>query len=253
MLTASHRRVKQAAPLETFGQNSKNRMPDRAVACRVIDQALNRYRPRRTLLLTSDPAELEGISAYPVSSLFTVYCGAASGVGELHSGPALSLECATSALPFQADSFDLVVAHGPLSDGDEELVDEIRRVLQGGAHLLVVGHGHWGSRNLWRSDPEQPAIRPFRICRRLAEQSFVIESCAGYGLARTSLVSGRGLSRPLVAVSDHVLVRARLCKRRPLVNAVRFGRRQTVQAGIQALSASRTATAVVKREFEVAA
>lgn len=253
MLTASSRRVNPGYLLDTFGQQVSNRNSQRDMAARAIDEAMNRYRPRRTLLLTSSPAELEGLAAYPFSSLHTVYCGSAGGLSELHNGPPISVECEPPALPFQEDSFDLVVAHGPLCHGDEELVDEIKRVLLGGAHLLVVGVCHGGSRNFWRNDPRQPAIRPFRVCRRLGERSFVIESCRGFGLARTPMVSGAGVSRPLVAISDHVLVRARLSKRRPLVNPVKFGRRHSIQAGIGALSASRASAAHRESELEVAA
>lgn len=225
--------------METFGQHPPKRTALGPFACRSIDQAMDRYRPRRTLLLTTAPASLAGLGAYPVSSLFTVYCGPASGGDVLHGGPPMSLACGLETLPFQSDSFGLVVAHQLLSDGDEALVAEIRRIMHGGAHLLVVGDGHWGSRNLWRNNPDQPAIRPFRICRRLRERSFVVESCSGFGLARTSVNSGSGLSKPLVALSDQVLVRARACKRRPLVTSVRFGQRSTVQAGLQGITASR--------------
>jgi SAM-dependent methyltransferase len=221
--------------LETFGHSPDSRKSPHSFAGRSIDQALDRYRPRRTLLLTSAPSDLAGLSAYPVSSLFTVYCGAAANNAQRHDGPPRSLECADHALPFQADSFDLVVAHGLLSCGDEELLDDIQRVLQGGAHLLIMGPGHWGSVNLWRNKLQQPAIHPFTLCQSLRERSFVVEHCAGFGLAGAAVYSGHGLSKPLVAVSDHVLVRARLSKRRTLVSLVRFGHRATVQAGIQAL------------------
>ena len=227
--------------METFGQHPPKRAAQVPFACRAIDQAMDRYRPRRTLLLTTAPASLPGLGAYPLSSLFTVYCGPAADELAGHAGPPRSLACGLETLPFQSDSFDLVVAHQLLCDGDEALVAEIRRVLQGGAHLLIVGDGHWGSRNLWRNNPEQPAIRPFRICRRLRERSFVVESCAGFGLARSSVNSGNGLSRPLVALSDQVMVRARVCKRRPLVARMRFGQRATVHAGLQGISAARVA------------
>lgn len=227
--------------METFGQHPPKRAAPGSFACRCVDQAMDRYRPRRTLLLTTKPAALSGLSAYPVSSLFTVYCGPAGEELASHGGPAMSLACGLEALPFQSDSFDLVVAHQLLCDGDEALVAEIRRVLQGGAHLLIVGDGHWGSRNLWRNNPQQPAIRPFRICRRLRERSFMIESCAGYGLARSSVTSGSGLSKPLLALSDQVMVRARVYKRRPLVTRMRFGQRVSVQAGLQGITASRVA------------
>lgn len=239
--------------METFGQHPPKRAAPGPYACRSIDQAMDRYRPRRTLLLTTAPGSLRGLGAYPLSSLFTVYCGPAMGKQAMHGGPTMSLVCGLEALPFQSDSFDLVVAHQLLSDGDEALVDEIRRVLQGGAHLLIVGDGHWGSRNLWRSNPQQPAIRPFRICRRLRERSFVIESCAGYGLVRSSVASGNGLSKPLVALSDQVMVRARVCKRRPLVTRLRFGQRAPVHAGLQGITVSRVACPDDERAHEAVA
>ncbi|MEJ2534829.1 MAG: hypothetical protein P8008_05025, partial [Gammaproteobacteria bacterium] len=171
---------------------------------------------------------LSGIRAYPVSSLFTVYSPDVEEAGD--GALARSVVCEPEALPFQADSFDLVVAHGMLSDGDEALIGSIRRVMRGGAHLLVIGAGRWGSRNIHRWEPRPPAVRPFRICRRLRERSFVIEDCAGYGLARMALRSGDGSSRLLVGVSDQVAVRARLSKARPIVMATRFRKSQAVGA-----------------------
>jgi SAM-dependent methyltransferase len=198
----------------------------------MLDATLDRYRPRRTLILTSEPERLGGIRAYPVSSLFTVYStdvrgpGDGSGEGRL----ARSVVCDPESLPFQSDAFDLVVAHGMLSDGDEALIAGIRRVMRGGGHLLVLGAGRWGSRNIHRWEPRPPAVRPFRICRRLRDRSFVIEDCAGYGLARLSLRSGNGASRLLVGVSDQVMVRARLSKARPIAMASRFRKPRAVGA-----------------------
>lgn len=192
-----------------------------------LARTLAELQPRRVLLVCRNPDDIGTLPEQPGARIYTV--NPAPG----HMTP--SVVATLPWLPFQSEVFDLVVVHDLVCDGDERLLGEVRRVLKSGAHLLVIGMGRYGLEHLARrrTNGDGPAaIRPWRLCRRLRQRSFVIEACRGYGIARARIDTGEGWRRPLVTVSDRVCVRARFSQVRPVIRRMRF--RQPRAAGAAA-------------------
>ncbi|KAA9133124.1 methyltransferase domain-containing protein [Marinihelvus fidelis] len=197
--------------------------------CRVID-ALGPY---RVLVVSTRPGVFEGLAHGQRTRVFRV-APAVSGAHSAGGCVAVSLR----ALAFQSEVFDLVVAHGLVKDGDERLLGELRRVLKPGAHLLVLGPGRYGF-GRWRRDQRGlQSIRPWRLCQRLRQRSFVLESRAGLGIAGTSMNARDGWRRLLFGFADQVAVLARLSPVRPIVSRVRFARPASSGAGVQAMESA---------------
>ena len=87
------------------------------------------------LLISIDPAEFPDLAGLNVVTIH-------SGSG----GPDDIVRCETAKLPFQDDSFEIIVMHHVFSDGHEPELDEAVRILAGDGELFVLGRGKLGLR-----------------------------------------------------------------------------------------------------------
>jgi len=198
--------------------------------------ACERLKPRRMLVVSAMPEVFADISIPGVGRCFLV--GDANREIPGAGGTCEVMRASLAALPFLSEVFDLVVAHDLVGDGDERLLGELRRVLKPGGHLAVAGRGRYGLSALRHRTPGCRRIRPYRLCQRLKQRSFVIESRAGHGVAGLAMDTGSGWRQAFYGVSDHVHVLARFSPVRPVVRRVRFAQPAASGAGVQAMESA---------------
>jgi SAM-dependent methyltransferase len=159
------------------------------------------------------------------------------GLGE-HWGQAPTTHCQIDELPFQSRVFDLVIVQNFLTNGSESALPELRRVLKGGGRLLVLGTGFLSARYRGPGGHATPAaLRPLRLCHRLRREGFRIDDCGGMGVMGLAMRSGRGWKKPLLALSDQVVINARRHESDPVVRPLRFMQPRTMGARSTALEA----------------
>ena len=185
-----------------------------------VQAALAARRPRRVLLLcgAGTPPELV------LGADFELVRASLAPADDGHA-----VVCRPDDLPFQSRVFEALVVVAVLGDGTEPAFSELRRVLEPGGLLLVLGEGQC-SRLRRRRAPSHagPAIRLGRLRRAMAAQSFELERGLGHGLAGWKVVTGAGWQRPLLGLSDAILLVARHHGRRPVVTPLRFAQPQAV-------------------------
>lgn len=190
---------------------------------------LHRRRPRRVLLV-SPQADCRTLLPDDDPGAYAVMLSPSPGTG------GRTVKCADRSLPFQSRVFDLVLAEHVLCDGLEPFLPEFERVLEGGGQLVILGLGFWSSRyRLSRQGDVPAAIRPLRLCRVLERRDFTIEQCSGAGVIGSGARTGSGWKKPLVGLSDEILIRARSQGSGRIVTPLRFGRARAIGARSAAL------------------
>ena len=198
---------------------------------------MRRYRPRRTLFASAGDGLVTDGEALRDSWLVTL--------GEASPNGHLTTHGEVTDLPFQDEVFDLVIAQNLLSDGSEKALPELHRVLAGGGRLLVLGSGHWSRRYRFDGEQEVPlAVRPWRLCRALRDRSFEVEDCVGIGVLGSNLRARYRWNRPLVTLSDRVVISARRHETRPNVRILKFANPRTATNQGAALDALNRESAV---------
>ncbi|NND45453.1 MAG: hypothetical protein HKN58_09025 [Xanthomonadales bacterium] len=192
--------------------------PDRPASAstleRSLEEPLRRLHPRRMLLLC---AQNEARFAWPGPSGTHV-------VELVGSGPVLdgAARCALDELPFEENTFELVVVRDMIADGSEALVDEACRVLVAGGQLWITGPGRFGGQ--WRDRPGVRALRATRLCRALEARAFRVAQCDGIGVRGRPAVLSSAWQRPLMSWCEQIIVRARHRDHDARVTPMRFSR-----------------------------
>jgi SAM-dependent methyltransferase len=193
--------------------------------------SMNSARPRgRTLELKHPSLEIPETGSPAPALTISITVGKSGSPGHL--------ACRSESLPFQHDSFDHVLLHHVFSDGVEPELEEACRVLRPGGHLLIMGLNRWGLRyQAGHRFDDIPGLRVLRLCRALRERKFLLETCAGSGLAGLPWPGPwrqgwQGMPLPL---ADLVLIVARRNEERPVTTPLRFTRPQVAGARAAAL------------------
>jgi SAM-dependent methyltransferase len=193
-----------------------------------IAPAIRRRQPRRILLVSNEPAEFPGLGELAGHNLIALHSGAA-GSSDL-------LACDSAELPFQDESFEMVVMHNVFTDGSEPEFQEARRILAGGGDLFVLGKGSLGiTSRFGKSRTDLPALQVRRMCRQLRNHSFRIEQCVGIGLLGAPVTCEQRWQQPALPFADSVLIIGRHRTLKPIVTPLRFSQPQTV--GVQSAAA----------------
>lgn len=207
--------------------------PGTEAAVTALQCACAKLKPRRLLVLSAKPECFSDVVMTDVGRCFL-----AADAGQAVTPGCRAIRTRLDALPFLTEVFDLVVAHGLVSDGDERLVGELRRVVKPGGHLMVLGRGRYGFASQRRRPLGQQRVRPYRLCQRLRQRSFVVESRSGAGVMGFPLNTGSGWRQLLYGISDDISVLARFSPVRPVVRRVRFPRPAAAGARVQAMEAA---------------
>jgi len=99
------------------------------------------------------------------------------------------IRCESDQLPFQDHSFQAVVLHHVVSDGDQPELSEAARVLARDGVLILLGLNRMGWR--YRTQGREgrlPGLSPLKVKDRLEELRMTMQGFAGAGLA--------GMNRP---------------------------------------------------------
>ncbi len=214
-------RARAAAQRSTVAQESHELLK---LLENIVLPALERRRPQRVLLVSRDPGAFPDLEPL-----------AHRGVVRMHAGPVFEddpLACDSAALPFQDESFEVVIMHHVFSDGAEPEFRETRRILAGGGDLFVLGKGSLGLRSRFGSPGDDlPALKVRTLCRRLQASSFRIEHCVGVGLLGIPVSCERRWQQPALPFADSVLIMGHHRTAKPIVTPLRFSQPQTV--GVQ--------------------
>ncbi len=173
------------------------------------------------MLISIDPAEFPDLDGLNV---ITIHAGS----GDTHD----IVSCDTAKLPFQDESFEIMVIHHVFSDGHEPELDEAERILAGDGELFVLGQGTLGLRARFaKGHSELPGLKVRQVCQRLKSRCFMIEHCAGIGLLGMPLGCDRRWQWPALPFADTIVIHARRHQSRAIVTPLRFAQPQTV--GVQ--------------------
>ncbi len=108
------------------------------------------------------------------------------------------VHCRIDALPFEEAAFDLVILHHLVSDGHENFLSEVFRVMAAGGDIVISGLNSTGLRNrIVNRKQRMPALKLDRVCHLLKSQSINVELCLLMGLG--------GFSRPAPRATWHGL------------------------------------------------
>ena len=205
----------------------------RVLVKNIVLPAIRKRRPQRTLLISNDPAEFPDLAC---SNVVTIHSGSGS--------PDDIVRCDTAKLPFQDDSFEIIVMHHVFSDGLEPELDEAERILAGDGELFVLGRGILGPRaQAAKTRTVLPGLKVRQVCQRLKSRSFIIEHCAGNGLLGMPVSCDRRWQRPALPFADIIVVYGRRHQSKPIVTPLRFSQAQTV--GVQAAAMDSLSRAAV--------
>ena len=209
------------------GLNRENQ-PLQKLVQEIVKPAIERRRPQRMLLVSNEPADFPDLTGLASRNVITLHSGRESLSD--------SLACDSAALPFQDESFEVVVMHHVFSDGGEPEFREARRILTGGGELFVLGRGSLGLRSRFgKSRHDLPALRVRTMCQKLRDHSFRIEQCVGIGLMGMPVSCERRWQQPALPFADCVLILGRRRTVKPIVTPLRFSRPQTI--GVQSAAA----------------
>lgn len=180
---------------------------------------LRRHAPRQALLIGAGAERAEHL--------------ALPGVQLVPIGTASPLRCELAALPFADRQFSLVIVRAGIDDPQGDVLDECLRVVRGGGRMLVLAEGRW---RLGRGHGER--VQPLRVgalLRQLEARSFRIEERSGRGIAGWGLSTGAGWARPLLSVSDQVVVCAQRHEGGAVIRPMKFAAPSTVGGRAAAL------------------
>jgi len=190
MLTTIYRLVNSVAMEVDYTKDQSARSAQHKLAVQLLQPLLLRRRPARILVMKHPgaadlPLELAGKAEVVRLS---------DDVGD-NNAP---LQCRIEALPFEEASFDLVILHHLVADGEEAFLGEALRVLAAGGDIVISGLNSSGLRNyIVNRKNKVPGLKLNRICKFLKSQSINIEQCLLMGLG--------GFSRPLAKARWHGL------------------------------------------------
>ena len=188
MLTPVYRQVKPLAMVVDYTKNQSTLSAQQKLVGQLLQPLLARRRPARILVLKHASASdlpLELANSAQVIRLSDDECAAGA-----------TPRCRISALPFEEAAFDMVILHHLVTDGAEEHQAEALRVLAAGGDIVISGLNSSGLRNrIVNRKQRVPALKPYRMCKFLKEQSFNIEQCLFMGMG--------GFSRPAPKATWH--------------------------------------------------
>lgn len=182
-------------------------------------QHLKVHRPMRTLILSGSPDQLANAGV-------TGACCVRIARGDQQHWHAVEMR--HSQLPFQVDTFDFVVLHDCVAQGDIGTLASIRRAIPGGGQLLVMGGGWFSPRRLRKAGRKDRAFRTGWLRSRMEQLGFKPRGASGRGLAGFDLVLDRGIGRYLQPCGDRLAIRARRCEGHPDIRLVRFSKPRAV-------------------------
>lgn len=171
------------------------------------------HAPMRTLVLSGQPVQLSAAGVTAPCSVRT----ARGSRSEWHT-----LQASWQSLPFQVDTFDLVVLHHCVSQGDVRALAAVRRCMPVGSQLLVLGQAWFNPQRLRKGQRDEPAVRTTWMKRRLDQLSFDLRGVRGRGVAGMDLVLDRGAARLLQPCAEQLAFRARRRDARNNIRLVRF-------------------------------
>lgn len=190
----------------------------------VLNSTIRNRAPQRVLFIHS------GAEAQPEIDTSMVRMKVSCGPGVKAHGH--HVICDTEVLPFTGESFQVVVINGLVRKGNEDIIEEARRVLGSRGLLVILGRGQLG-----RSDAT--ALNPFSVCRRIKERKFMIKQCEGFGFWGRAVRLGRKWQKPLLMFSDQILITGQLERIKPVVTHLRFNQPQAAGAQSAALDTLR--------------
>lgn len=173
-------------------QTSQQTAPSaqQALVTQLLQPLLARRRPERILLLKHASAgDLQFETMVSTQLIRLSSEGPSPGTG---------VHCRIDALPFEEASFDMVILHHLVSDGQEEFLSEAFRVMTAGGDIVISGLNSSGLRNrIVNRKQRMPALKLDRVCNLLKSQSINVELCLLMGLG--------GFSRPAPRATWHGL------------------------------------------------
>lgn len=163
------------------------------LAAQVLQPLLVTRRPERILVLKHARAGI--VPLEPVSPVQIIRLSSNS------SASGAVLRCRFDALPFEPATFDLVILHHLLRDGQERVLAETLRVLAPGGDVVLCGLNSTGMRYRFGNRKNHfPGLRLRRIEQVLKTQSFDTRQCLlmGFGgfLRPSPKAVWHGLSLP---------------------------------------------------------
>jgi len=181
MLTLVPGQVKSVVMVEIKSQHQTTQTSPQLLASELLQPLLAKRRPERILILKH--ASADNLLLEPVGRAQTI---------RLSTDPTAAdstVRCWLGALPFAEASFDLVILHQLVSDGDEPVMRSALEALVAGGDLVICGLNSAGLQYRIKNRQEQfPGLKINRVIEHLKSESFKIEHCFKMGLA--------GLSRP---------------------------------------------------------
>ena len=181
MLTLVPGQVKSVVMVDVQNQHQTTQTATQLLASELLQPLLAKRRPERVLVLKhagADDLEWEPVGRVQIIRLSTEQMAAES-----------TIRCRLGALPFAEASFDLVILHQLVSDGNEPVMRSALEVLVAGGDLVISGLNSAGLQYRIKNRREKfPGLKINRIIEHLKSESFKIEHCFKMGLA--------GLSRP---------------------------------------------------------
>jgi SAM-dependent methyltransferase len=181
----------------------------------ILNSIVHTHGPQRMLLLDAGEGSLPGIDAGDVG--LTVR----ASVSESSKGQ--DIQCDTNELPFANESFSLIVIHDMVHSGNEDVIEEAKRVLGSSGLLVLLGRGRFGK-------GKTTSLMPFTVCRKLRELGFVIEKRTGFGVWGRAVHLNKQWQNVILPVSDQILISGKLKRNRPVVTHLRFSQPQTAGA-----------------------
>lgn len=185
MLTPAYLDVNFTMVVATTDHNQVSSAQQK-LATRLLQPLLARRRPERVLVLKSTDASdlpLELVRPAQVIRLSMDQAGTDAVV-----------QCHLVALPFEEAVFDIVILHHLVTDGNEEFLNEVLRVLAAGGDLVISGLNSSGLRNRFGNKNRRvPALKLEKVCNFLKSNSFNVEQCLLMGIGGFSKPAPRAM------------------------------------------------------------
>ena len=195
-----------------------------SLAGQLLQPLLARRRPERILVLKH--ADAGDLSIEPVNPAQLIRLN----TDEL--SPDALLQCRFDALPFEDESFDLVVLHHLVHDGSEPFLNETLRVMAAGGDIVISGLNSSGFRSRFVNRKRRlPALNLDSVCSFLKSNSFKIEQCLLMGLGGCSKPAPKAMWHGLgMPFADRVVFHGHHQSNIKNASVLRF--KQVQQAGL---------------------
>lgn len=190
MLTLVSCQVNSVAMVTVDDHQNSGQLAQQSLIISLLQPLLEKRRPQRMLVLKhtcSRDLQCAPISPLQIISLNTE---AMAGNAVVHTR--------LNALPFDNQTFEVIVLQHLVGDGSEAVLSEALRVLAPAGDIIISGLNSAGLRFRVGNRTQQfPGLRLNRIIYHLESHSINIEHCLRMGLA--------GMSRPTAKESLHGL------------------------------------------------